>query len=266
MDFELAGHQVVAYVAQDFVTTQGATLVQGALGNSSSSYMADVASWADSYRYTSAGAWSAPLHYIDALDSPPDDCNVDFDRDCTGSGCFVSAIVNYTNIMLASGSSVLLKKDAVRFLIHFIGDIHQPKHDENLDKGGNGIDVLYNGADTNLHSVWDTSLLQTLAGGSTETVARTYATSLTKAIKAGTWSASSWINGISIADPESAAMKWANEANGYVCSDVMPDGVSAVEGQDLSGTYYSDHNHVVRIQLARAGYRLATWLDLIAAA
>ena len=62
---------------------------------------------------------------------------------------------------------------------------------------------------------------------------------------------------------QNTALGWATDANAYVCTDVIPDGVDAVEGQDLSGDYYTDHNHAVRIQIARAGYRLAAWLNLI---
>lgn len=51
----------------------------------------------DSYRYTTAGTFSAPYHYIDALDSPPTSCSVDYARDCGVGGCVVSAISNYVN-------------------------------------------------------------------------------------------------------------------------------------------------------------------------
>ena len=62
------GHQTVAYVAQDFIAPATVTWVQNILGSSSSSYMASVATWADTYRATSAGKWSASLHFIDAND------------------------------------------------------------------------------------------------------------------------------------------------------------------------------------------------------
>jgi hypothetical protein len=58
-------------------------------------------------------------------------------------------------------------------------------------------------------------------------------------------------------------MMWAKEANGYVCSDVLAAGVDAVEEGDLSKTYYTQHFDVARVQIARAGYRLGAWLNLI---
>ena len=106
-------------------------------------------------------------------------------------------------------------------------------------------------------------MLEDLAGGSTLAVARTYATSLTKTIRAGTtWTPTTWTSGLALT--RASVMTWATQSNAYVCSDVIPNGISAVEKGDLSGTYYDDHSHVVEVQVARAGYRLAAWLNLIA--
>lgn len=49
-------------------------------------------------RSTTAGTFSAPFHYIDALDNPPHTCGVDYARDCGPAGCVVSAISNYVRI------------------------------------------------------------------------------------------------------------------------------------------------------------------------
>ena len=62
------GHETIAYIAQDFVTSKTARYIKGILGSTSSSYMAGVSTWADDYRYTSEGRWSEPLHFIDAND------------------------------------------------------------------------------------------------------------------------------------------------------------------------------------------------------
>jgi hypothetical protein len=59
-------------------------------------------------------------------------------------------------------------------------------------------------------------------------------------------------------------MAWVREANAFVCSDVLSSGVAAVEGADLSSAYYTAAVPIFEEQIARAGYRLAAWLDLIA--
>lgn len=50
-------------------------------------------------------------------------------------------------------------------------------------------------------------------------------------------------------------MVWAEEANAYVCSTVMPEGPTALDGQELDGSYYTAAVPVVQLQVARAGYR-----------
>ena len=89
------GHQTVAYIASDFVSAKTKSWAQKILGDTSDNYLANVATWADTYKYTSAGSFSEPFHFIDAMDSPPKTCNVDYSRDCGDDNCVVSAIVNY---------------------------------------------------------------------------------------------------------------------------------------------------------------------------
>lgn len=98
------GHETIAYVASNFVATSTATYFKSLLGDTSADYLASVASWADSYRTTTAGKFSAPYHYIDAQDSPPSSCGVNFDRDCGTGGCVVSAISNYVRYFLLARS------------------------------------------------------------------------------------------------------------------------------------------------------------------
>ena len=89
------GHETIAYVAQNFLSSQTKTFCQNILSDTSTSYLANVATWADSFRETTAGTYSAPYHFIDAEDNPPSACNVDYARDCGSTGCVVRAINNY---------------------------------------------------------------------------------------------------------------------------------------------------------------------------
>ncbi|OCK80816.1 S1/P1 nuclease [Lepidopterella palustris CBS 459.81] len=260
------GHDTVAYIAQNFVTSATKTFCQNILADTSTSYLANVATWADTYRYTSEGSFSAPYHFIDAEDDPPSSCNVDYNRDCGSGGCVVSAIQNYTSRVVDTSLSTTEVQKALKWIVHFIGDIHQPLHDEALDIGGNTIDVTFDGTSTNLHHIWDTNMPEKLVGGYTLTDAKTWAKTLTTSIKTGAYSSqkSSWLSGINIDDPITTAMGWATDSNAYVCSTVLPDGVSAVSGQELDGSYYTTAVPVIELQIAKAGYRLAAWLNLIA--
>jgi hypothetical protein len=87
------GHATVATIAKNFLTSEATGFVSSVLGSGTT--MASVASWADTYRYTSAGAFTKPYHFIDSEDAPPSSCGVKLSRDCGTGGCIVSAIANY---------------------------------------------------------------------------------------------------------------------------------------------------------------------------
>ncbi|GMG23997.1 unnamed protein product [Aspergillus oryzae var. brunneus] len=292
------GHETVAYIAQSFVASPTESFCQDILGDDSTSYLANVATWADTYKYTDAGEFSKPYHFIDAQDNPPQSCGVDYDRDCGSAGCSISAIQNYVSYFRVYnniGCSSYLDQYSpgisqwlggvecpeirgscssrpltglIRFpnMSQIIGDTHQPLHDENLEAGGNGIDVTYDGETTNLHHIWDTNMPEEAAGGYSLSVAKTYADLLTERIKTGTYSSKkdSWTEGIDIKDPVSTSMIWAADANTYVCSTVLDDGLAYINSTDLSGEYYDKSQPVFEELIAKAGYRLAAWLDLIA--
>jgi hypothetical protein len=260
------GHQTVAYVAQNFVTATTKTFMQGILDDTTTSYLANAATWADDYRYTTAGAFSYNFHFIDAQDDPPTTCDVDYDRDCASDTCIVSAITNYTSRIQSTTLDETQLLAAARFIIHFVGDIHQPLHDENLDVGGNTVDVTYDGSSTNLHHIWDTNMPEQYTGGYALSDAETWATTLTTAIKSGTYEsdAAGWLDGIDLSDAQTTAMSWATDSNAFVCTEVMPNGISAVLKEDLSTTYYDAVMPTIKLQIAKAGYRLAAWLNLIA--
>ncbi|KAI1436397.1 putative nuclease S1 precursor [Xylaria sp. CBS 124048] len=262
------GHITVAYLASNFVKEDTATYFQGLLGNDTEHYLAGVATWADSIRYTKWGRFTSNFHFIDAKDDPPTYCGVNFERDCKADGCVVSSLQNYTSQLFDAKLRPWQRAQAAKFVVHFVGDIHQPLHVENVAQGGNGIHVNWEGHEVNLHHVWDSSIAEKMLGGNRRKVydnAFQWATYLTDEIKAGKFLTAheSWIHGLRIDDPIATSMTWANESNSYVCSHVLPEGPKAIVGQELSGDYFANAAPVIELQVARAGYRLATWLDLI---
>ncbi|KAI9736404.1 MAG: hypothetical protein M1818_006137 [Claussenomyces sp. TS43310] len=260
------GHKTVAFIASSFAKAETQAFFQRILNDSSTEYAANVATWADSYRYTSAGRFSEPFHFIDSLDNPPESCGVTYKRDCGVKGCVIGAIQNYTTRLMDPFLTWSERVQAAKFIVHFVGDIHQPLHDENLDRGGNSIAVTFDGKTTNLHSIWDTAMPEKHVGGYALTDAQTWAANLTAAITRGVYAseAPSWLEGVDISDSVSTSMIWATEANKYVCSTVLPDGAASLTGKELDGDYYKSAVPIIDLQIARAGYRLAAWMDLIA--
>ncbi|KAI9651654.1 MAG: hypothetical protein M1831_000557 [Alyxoria varia] len=260
------GHQAVAFIAQNFVSDETRAWAQGILKNDSDSYLVDVAIWADSYKSTDEGSFSSPFHYIDANDKPPESCGVQYARDCGEEGCVVSAIANYTQRVQDSRLSDENTEKALKFLVHFIGDVVQPLHDEALERGGNGIDVMFDGKETNLHSLWDTGMIEKLIGGGDLSDAEQWAQDLVEEIKTGDYKddAADWIAGADIEDAKGTALSWAVDGNKFICSTVLVGGQDAVEEGDLAGDYYKSAIPVFTEQVAKGGYRLAAWLNLLA--
>ncbi|KAH7074777.1 S1/P1 nuclease-domain-containing protein [Paraphoma chrysanthemicola] len=259
------GHTTVAYIAQNFVCEKTAKFAKQLLNDTSAAYLANVATWADSYRNEKGGEFSSVYHYIDALDNPPESCNIDYERDCPEEGCIVSAIANYSSRAFQKEVGIVEQQKALKWVIHFVGDIHQPLHVENIAVGGNLINVTFNGAKTNLHAIWDTAIPQKAIGNFSQATAMSWAANLTSEIRHGQYKKESrtWLKGIDADDAVDSSLVWARDANKFVCSTVLPNGPDAVFAQELSGAYYETAIPVVKKQIAKAGFRLAAWLDAI---
>lgn len=167
-------------------------------------------------------------------------------------------LLTYSIVHRSRESRITYGRDIeTHMLPQFIGDIHQPLHDEGLDRGGNSINVTFDGKITNLHHVWDTNMPEKLVGGYSLAFAEEWAKTLTAAIKTGIYKdqAAAWLEGIDLSDPVPTSLLWATESNALVCSAVLPDGVEAVEDQELDGDYYESNVPVIQFQIAKAGYR-----------
>ncbi|KAI0295860.1 nuclease Le1 [Multifurca ochricompacta] len=257
------GHETIGYLAMQFLLPNTLSTVQTTLGSTFSSSLGPASIWADQVRSQTAFKFSAPFHFIDANDSPPTSCSVDLARDCGTGGCVVSAIQNYTIRVQQPSLGATQVQQALLFITHFIGDIGQPLHDEALALGGNTISATCNGASTNLHATWDTGIItanvNALYGGSPQT----YASALATRITSGDFSslAAGWVSNISPSALSSTAvpLTWSQEANALIAPSY-----SLTTGQDLCVSPYVDNAlPVIELQLAKQGYRLATWLNTI---
>ncbi|KAG7009297.1 nuclease PA3 [Physcia stellaris] len=258
------GHATVAQIASNYLTAQGKSYVAGLLGPGVT--MPSIASYADTFRYTADGKFSAPYHFIDAEDNPPTSCGVDLGRDCGAGGCVVSAIANYTQRVNDGRRTLANRKQALEFLIHFIGDITQPLHDEAEALGGNQIAVTWQGQPTNLHATWDTQMVENDAGGgNTTAVLLAFASRLQAAIDTGAYASqkATWVSCVNVNTASACALQWAQDANAYNCQYVLKANET---GQELSGSYYTGAKPIIEIQIAKAGYRLGAWINALAAA
>jgi len=123
-----------------------------------------VASWADHILHPDRSnnwGWSKQLHYVDTEDWV---CIYDQPKDCnwtSGQRCVDGAIQNYTQRLADSQLDPIQRQEALQFLIHFIGDAHQPLHAGfKSDLGGNEIKVSFFDIEKELHAVWDTLMIE----------------------------------------------------------------------------------------------------------
>lgn len=171
------GHQTVALIAEDHLTPEGRELVFALLrenpidpsvkrycGSAVSDPMADASTWADDVRNERN---NGPWHYIDI---PRGAARGPLEGYCGKEGCVVRALTEQIAILKDKSASSVKRAEAVRYIIHFVGDLHQPLHSTtNADQGGNCVPVTYfrriphqrgRGYSPNLHSIWDTAILE----------------------------------------------------------------------------------------------------------
>jgi hypothetical protein len=146
------GHRIVADIAERRLTPEAARAVRDLLGGQR---MSDASVWADNIKQYRHDA--DPLHYVNI---PLGATSYDSARDCPTGKCVIATIASDRQVLANNGASPLDRAEALRFLIHFMGDLHQPLHvaDDN-DRGGNRRVVWLEGDSMNLHQVWDGELL-----------------------------------------------------------------------------------------------------------
>lgn len=152
------GHRIVAQIAFDHLTPQAQAAVSAELkaAGEPDPTLPGVANWADQVRDPETG----PLHYVNM---PKDDCRYQAPRDCPDGKCVVGAIESSIAVLRSVDSPESRRIVALKNLVHFVGDIHQPLHAGRAeDKGGNTVQLVWAGKGSNLHRVWDSGLITTI--------------------------------------------------------------------------------------------------------
>lgn len=162
------GHQIVAQIASAFLTPTTWNSINPLLGGNT---LANISTWPDAYDHSPEGSWSEKYHFVDlqtdALNFTYAAC---FPPEAPSAGCVVTAIQNMTAQLeyeFKHNESMVCNVNIpepcpLSFLVHFLGDSHQPLHVAyDIDYGGNYFDVQYFSTCSNLHSVWDDGLIET---------------------------------------------------------------------------------------------------------
>lgn len=152
------GHRLIAELAESQLSPAAAAEVGRLLRMEPGATMVSVSTWADEKR----SGVTAPLHYVNL---PEGDCTYNRERDCPDGRCVVEAIAANTAV-LKSAAPDAERLAALKWVVHLVGDVHQPLHvGLASDKGGNQFQVRAFGRGSNLHAVWDGELIRRRAGG-----------------------------------------------------------------------------------------------------
>ncbi len=154
------GHRITGELAARQLQPAARAEVERLLAIGQQSSLATASLWADEVRENDPSyRWSTPLHWVNF---PPGQCHYE-PSICPESKCVVAAIERFAAELANPSLPDAQRAVALNFLVHFVGDVHQPLHAGfAADRGGNDFQINFQRAGWNLHSVWDTLILDSL--------------------------------------------------------------------------------------------------------
>lgn len=263
------GHEIVAFIAADNLTPTAASHVAAILGVPADKRSIATAMEAASIRpdteFRDEDASTAPWHFIDIC---LQDRRADVRARCPGGDCVTGKIDEYSKRLKEAKYDRWGAAGDLAFLIHFVGDLHQPLHAANdEDRGGNCVTVSSNIRAKDLHAVWDTTIVRRLEysidSGHPETTARRLERTYAAEKETDSWIAADDIawesNQIARSDIYAALQIPVEPCQPTANLCVNPHG-SPVE---LDSSYLDSADALAGHQLAKAGFRLASLLNSI---
>jgi S1/P1 Nuclease len=244
------GHRIVGDIAQTRLTPTARLRVKELLGNDD---LAAVSVWADDIKGERPETFG--WHFVDI---PRDASGFSEARDCYRAdekhayalpdhhNCVVDRIAMFQQVLADRNAPRQDRIEALKFLVHFVGDVHQPMHAMGEARGGNDIHVVEFGSSQcgnhacNLHSAWDMGLIE-----HTRLSERQYVSKLNQLIAS---------RGLT-RRAEGTPADWANE------SFLLAEKVWVNDGGAVDEAYYENDIGIVNRRLALAGIRLASLIN-----
>lgn len=155
------GHRIVGELAERRLGPAARAAVADLLAGEPEPSLAGVSIWADRIRDQEQWRHTYRWHFLNV---PTLACRYVPPRDCPAGNCIVGAIAQQAQVLGDASRPHAERAQALKFVVHFVGDVHQPLHAGLArDRGGNDVRLRYRGQDTNLHRVWDSLILDSLA-------------------------------------------------------------------------------------------------------
>jgi hypothetical protein len=239
------GHQLVGALAEDMLTPKARAQAHALLGpEGGPATLAAASTWADAIRALRPA--TRPWHYITfQIDDPsPDVARADTPN-------AVTALDRELAVLSSPGADRYAREEALKWVIHLVGDLHQPLHaGERHDKGGNLMRVKVNRRTYALHAVWDYVLLERL---------HLTLDSAKAMLEDGIAADPAWIS----RNAQGTPARWALETHGLSSACYVLHGKAMPAGRkvQLDREYVRDATLASLEQIKRAGARLAFALN-----
>lgn len=233
-----SGHRIVGEIAQRNLDPKTLKAIRELCGEED---LSRLSTWPDEIRSDPKMGYTTPWHYVSIPNG-----KTYFDQKRNKDGDVIESLYRFEETLRDSKETKEHKIEALKFLIHMTGDLHQPLHVGLAeDRGGNSIRVKWFKTETNLHSIWDEDLIDFEKLSFTEYA--NYLNHFTKDEKKEFQSGS--------------FMDWAKESQ-----DLRPkvyDFGGASESSNLSYEYNYKVKPLIELRLKQAGIRLAFKLNKI---
>jgi len=236
------GHRTIGFITENHLTSNAKLAIKDLLGDTS---ISEACTWADDARREPQYANTANWHFLNI----PLGLNYESFKkyvDTVKTENVYSALINAEKELTDKNTSKQQKIHALKFMMHFVGDLHQPMHiSREEDKGGSTIQVNYNDKGTNLHSLWDTRMLEK-EGLNPAQLAVKFDTISESDIK-------QWQS-----DP---VVLWMWES--YQISTALYAEIEQMNNKTIDDTYYQKHMPTVQKRMQQSAIRLAGLLNKI---
>lgn len=235
------GHRVVAAIADTELSGLARARIKEILGPGES--LNEAANWPDEMRADASPFWqktASPWHYVTIRGAAYDHAPPEGDA--------VEALGRFSRTLRDPRASLADKQLALRFIVHLVGDLHQPLHaGKCCDKGGNDVKITWFGKATNLHAVWDSDIVDEEQLSFSELAAK-LERHISDRDVIGWW------------DP--SPLDWVGES-AQIRDTVYPPPAPNGAVPNLSYDYVHKFTPVMERRLAQAGIRLAAYLNAV---
>lgn len=230
------GHRVTGEIAEQYLSAETRTKIAAIYPDKS---LAEISTHADEERSNPAEFWqktSTPWHYV----TVPEGSDYHADKHAPSRGDAYTALTSFAATLKNPQASLEEKQLALHFIVHLIGDLHQPLHAGNgTDRGGNDVKVEFFWDDSNLHRVWDSGMIDRQRLSYTE-----------------------WTNWLSKKITPDMAEQWrTTDPKVWIKESILLRDTVYPEGDKLSWRYQYQHLPVVKTRLQQAGIRIAAYLN-----